>query len=111
LYIATLNRDNLDAGFLKRFRAEYGHGPDAVAVDVYEAVTLLKDAIEASKSIDGTAIAGYLSGLKDYHTVSGIRTYNPGTQEFDGYSVHVIPLKSVVIGINNENFRPAPGGL
>jgi branched-chain amino acid transport system substrate-binding protein len=111
LYVATLNKDNLDAEFLEEFRAEYGHGPDAAAVDAYEAVTLLKDAIEATTSIDGTAIAGYLSSLKDYNTVSGVRTYNPGTQEFDGYSVHVVPLKSVVIGINNKNIRQTPDGL
>jgi hypothetical protein len=59
---------------------------------------LLKNAMEETGSIDGTVIANYLSNLKDYKTVSGMRTYNTATQEFDGYNVHVTPLKPVLMG-------------
>jgi len=98
LYVATLNPENLDAEFYKAFRAEFGHSPDAAAINGYEAVMLLAHAMEAVGSIDATAISAYLSNLENHRTVSGIRTYNPETQEFDGYSVHVIPLKPLIFG-------------
>jgi branched-chain amino acid transport system substrate-binding protein len=102
LYVATLNKNDIDPGFLESFRAEYGHNPDAVAVDVYESITLLKDIMDAVKSIDSAAIAGYMSNLKDYKTVSGVRTYNSETQELDGYNVHIAPLKTIITGNEYE---------
>lgn len=102
VYVATLNVDSLDIDFLKKFRAEYGHSPDAAAVSAYEAVMLIRDAMQATQSIDGTAIATYLSSLKDYKAVSGVRTYNTETQEFDGYNIQIVPLKPIIFEGYNE---------
>ncbi|MDR3013393.1 MAG: ABC transporter substrate-binding protein [Chitinispirillales bacterium] len=98
LYTATLRRENLDTDFLEGFRVMYGHDPDAPAVNAYEAVMLIRDAMEATGSIDGTTMASFMSNLKDYKTVSGVRTYNPETQEFDGYNVFVIPVRPIIFG-------------
>jgi branched-chain amino acid transport system substrate-binding protein len=97
LYFSTLDPKDVDTVFLKNFNSEYGHNPDIYAINAYEAVMLLKDAMEAAHTIDATAIAEYLSNLKDYKTVSGVRTYNPETQEFDGYNTHIQPLRSVIL--------------
>ncbi|MDR0307929.1 MAG: ABC transporter substrate-binding protein [Chitinispirillales bacterium] len=96
LYIAIMNLEYLDTGFKESFRSHYNHDPNATAIIGYEAVMLLKDAMEAVKNTDGTAIAQYLSNLKDYKTVSATRTYNPKTQEFDGFNAHVLPLKPII---------------
>lgn len=92
IYIASFQMESLDTAFLEAFRASYGHNPDTHALSGYEAVFLLRDAIQAAGTTDGTAIAEYLSGLKDYKTVSGIRSYNPETQELDGYAATVRKL-------------------
>jgi branched-chain amino acid transport system substrate-binding protein len=97
MYFLTLNRNEIDIDFMESFRREYGRYPDTPAMNVYESIILLKDAIEAVGSTDGTAIANFLSNLKDYKTVSGPRTYNSGTQEFDGYNVHVTALKPRIL--------------
>jgi branched-chain amino acid transport system substrate-binding protein len=97
LYVTTLNRESIDNDFLEKFRSEYGHYPDATAISGYEAVMLLADAVKAAQSIDGTAIATYLSNLKDYKAVSSVRAYNRETQEFDGYNVRVSPLKPMIL--------------
>jgi branched-chain amino acid transport system substrate-binding protein len=93
IYTTTLNWAEIDSVFLEDFFSEYGSYPDAAAVNGYEAVMLLKDAIEAVGSTDGTAIANYLSNLKDYKTISSVRSYNSETQEFDGYRLNVLPVK------------------
>jgi len=90
IYVATLDRNGLDSEFLQGFRQEYGHYPDMHAILGYESVMLLADAIQTVKTTDGSAIAAYLSNLKDYSTVSGNRAYNPETREFDGYNAHVL---------------------
>lgn len=95
IYVATLNREELDADFLQGFRLEYGHDPDMHAILGYESVMLLADAMQAVNSTDGTAIAHFLLNLKDYKTISGRRTYNPQTQEFDGFNVQVLPFNTI----------------
>lgn len=92
IYLASLRREDLDSGFLNDFRGRYGHDPDIHAVSGYECVYLLKDAMEASGTIDSAAISEWLSKLEGYETVSGIRSYNPDTQEFDGYQTFVRTL-------------------
>jgi branched-chain amino acid transport system substrate-binding protein len=94
LYMASYRIDGLDPEFLAAFRAAYGHGPDIHSVAGYASVYLLKDAIEAAGAADGTAIAKYLSELKDYKAVSGILSYNPETQEFEGFDMAVRELKA-----------------
>jgi len=107
IYITVLKQEYLDADFLEKFRIAYGHDPDSPAIAGYEALTLLKDAIEGTGSVDGTAIANFLSGLKEYKTVSGSRTYNPETQEFDGYNIHIRSLNSILLDRKNSVPKPS----
>ncbi|MDR3020747.1 MAG: ABC transporter substrate-binding protein [Treponema sp.] len=96
IFIVTLDHANLDSAFLEGFILEYGHAPDTPAVNGYEAVMLLADAMQTVQSIDGTAIAEYISNLKEYKTVSSIRAYNHATQEFDGYNIRIHPLEDLI---------------
>ncbi|MDR1376097.1 MAG: ABC transporter substrate-binding protein [Synergistaceae bacterium] len=89
LYMAGYRMEDLEPDFLNAFRAAYGHDPDLHSIIGYESVYLLKDAIEATGSTNGSAIAGYLSALKDYKAIAGIFSYNPETRGFDGSNVAV----------------------
>lgn len=95
IYKTVYRNEDLDQEFLSAFRARFGHEPDIQAITGYECVYLLKDAMEASGTTDSTAIAEYLSSLKGYRTISGVRTYNPDTQEFEGCEVYVSEIKGV----------------
>lgn len=92
IYKVYIKPDNLEQGFLNSFVLQYGHYPDLAAAVGYDAVFLLKDAIESVGSVDGTAIARYLSELTGYKTVCGERSYNIETREFDGFDVEVIKI-------------------
>lgn len=89
LYIAIYMPEYIDGVFLDNFRSAYGQEPDSLAMAGYNCVYLLKNAIEATGSYESDAIAGYISQLSNYKAVTGTLTYNPETQEFDGFHVDV----------------------
>jgi branched-chain amino acid transport system substrate-binding protein len=94
LYRTSFWLDGLNSEFLAAFRTAYGHDPDIHSIEGYDSVYLLKDAIEAIETMDGAAIAKYLSELKDYRAVSGTLSYNTETQEFEGFNLAVQELKA-----------------
>lgn len=93
LYYARYHDDDLDVDFRDRFVAAYGQMPDVFAINAYECVTLLCDAMNAAQSTEGADIAAFLKGIEDYPTVSTTLTYNADTQEFDGQPLVVVPMQ------------------
>ncbi len=96
LYMASYNPADDDpeyVAFKERFVGAYGHEPDLYAVSGYEAVCLLKDAIEAAGTVEADAIAGHISTLQDYRAASGIYTYNEDTNELEGHEMAVFELE------------------
>jgi branched-chain amino acid transport system substrate-binding protein len=92
VYITLYPTSESSPDFQENFRSIYGHDPCIYAVTGYTAVYLLADAMNAVGSTDSTAIAGFLSMLKDYESIVGTLTYNPETREFDGYNLKVSSL-------------------
>ncbi|MCL2227043.1 MAG: ABC transporter substrate-binding protein [Oscillospiraceae bacterium] len=92
LYQATYSEQRMDLEFLEAFRLKHDYEPDVFAVSGYAAVMLLAQAINAAGTTDSSAIAAFLSGLYEHETVAGKLTYNPQTQEFDGFALGVYSL-------------------
>jgi branched-chain amino acid transport system substrate-binding protein len=85
----VFDSNKIDQAFWSKFAAAYGHYPDTLALNGYNAVYLLRDAMEETGSTDGTAIAEYLSSLVSHPTLTGNLTYNSDTGEFDGFELHI----------------------
>lgn len=93
LLMATYPTQMLDQDFVEAFEALYGREPDIHAVTGYESVYLIRDAMEASGSTDGEAIAAYISSLSEYRTISSIISYDLATKEFVGQQMDVITFE------------------
>ncbi len=89
LYRIENSPESMDPEFLQSFADKYGNRPDIFAVAGYEAVWLIRDAMEACGSIDATLLAEYMADLTDYPAAAGTLTYNSETGEFDGHQVHI----------------------
>jgi branched-chain amino acid transport system substrate-binding protein len=98
IFVASYSYNELALDFLESFNAIHGHAPGIRAMTGYASVNLLADAINAVGTIDSAAIAGFLSGLKDYESVVGTLSYNPKTLEFDGKNVAVYSLLMMLAG-------------
>jgi branched-chain amino acid transport system substrate-binding protein len=86
--------DSLDSDFLNAYSEKYGHAPNTVSVFTYESVKLIADAMNAAGTTDSTALAEYLSNLKDYDSITGSLTYNPENHVFESPKLRVQQLYS-----------------
>ncbi|MDL2205843.1 ABC transporter substrate-binding protein [Eubacteriales bacterium OttesenSCG-928-N13] len=89
IHMAAFDLSELDQDFLRAFRAAYDADPDIFAISGYQSLMLLHDAMQATGSEDATAIADYLSTLKDQPSITGPIDYDPATQEFIEHSLMV----------------------
>ncbi len=65
------------AAFLEAYRAKYDEDPDMFSAQYYDAVYILKKAMEDADSIDPKVFKTQLAKLADYPGVSGITTIGP----------------------------------
>jgi len=63
--------------FVKKIRDRHGKNPEANAALGYDALKILKLAIEKSGSLDGKAIRDHIAATRDYPGVSGTITMGP----------------------------------
>ncbi len=84
------------AAFLEAYRAKYEEDPDMFSAQYYDAVYILKKAMEDADSIDPKVFKAELANLTDYPGVSGITTIGPDRE----------PRKSPVclITVKDEQF-------
>ncbi|MGI6421688.1 MAG: ABC transporter substrate-binding protein [Syntrophomonadaceae bacterium] len=65
------------AAFLESYRAKYNEEPDMFSAQYYDAVYILKKAMEDANSTDPKVFKTELAKLKDYPGVSGNTTFGP----------------------------------
>lgn len=65
------------AAFLEAYRAKFNEEPDMFSAQYYDAVYILKKAMEDADSIDPKVFKNELAKLADYPGVSGITTIGP----------------------------------
>ncbi len=65
------------AAFLEAYRAKYNEEPDMFSAQYYDAVYILKKAMEDANSTDPKVFKTELAKLKDYPGVSGNTTFGP----------------------------------
>lgn len=93
LYTTRYDESALDPDFRDRFVETYGKMPDVFAINAYECVMILADAMNETQSLQGADVAGFLKQVSKYRTISTVITYNEETQEFDGQPLVVAPLR------------------
>jgi len=65
------------AVFLEAYRAKFGEEPDMFSAQYYDAVYILKKAMEDADSLDPKVFKNELAKLADYPGVSGVTTIGP----------------------------------
>ncbi len=65
------------AAFLESYRAKFNEEPDMFSAQYYDAVYILKKAMEDADSVDPKVFKSELAKLKDYPGVSGNTTFGP----------------------------------
>lgn len=65
------------AAFLEAYRAKFNEEPDMFSAQYYDAVYILKKAMEDANSVDPKVFKTELAKLKDYPGVSGNTTFGP----------------------------------
>jgi branched-chain amino acid transport system substrate-binding protein len=93
LWKAGYDLSQLDQDFVDAFSETYDQLPDIHAITGYQAIYLLRDAMEGTGGIDGPALAEWISTREEYPTIAGSITFNPETREFDGRELTVSPIR------------------
>lgn len=79
--------------FVKAFQAKYGSVPNAQEAFGYDAVLLIKHAVDVAKSTNRLAIRKVLGSTKDFQGVQGSFTFD-GSGDNTTPSVHILQLTS-----------------
>ncbi|MEO4041378.1 ABC transporter substrate-binding protein [Hoeflea sp. CAU 1731] len=88
-YLGESNKDEQVRAFVSAYEAAYpGEKPTAFSALAYDAIGLVKAAIERSGEATPDGLLQGLAGLEDYQGVTGTISYNQGSR---------IPLKSVTL--------------
>jgi branched-chain amino acid transport system substrate-binding protein len=94
VYFTGFDMDTIRSDFLHAYSEKYGHAPNTGSIFTYESVRLIADAMNATGTVDGTALAEYLSHLKDYDGITGSLTYRPENHIFQSPKLKVQQLYS-----------------
>lgn len=62
--------------FVKKFEEQAGYSPDMNSAQNYDAIYLIKAAVEACDSTDSTKIRDAIRGLKDFEGVAGVMNFD-----------------------------------
>lgn len=100
MYYAGFTSDGASAEtakFIQDYKALYNEEPDMFSAQYYDAVMILAQAMESTKSTDPSVFKGYLATLKDYPGVSGKTTIGADRE----------PIKNPVclLTVKDGNFR------
>ncbi|HLC33067.1 MAG TPA: ABC transporter substrate-binding protein [Candidatus Nanoarchaeia archaeon] len=77
-----------DASFEEKFKAKYGHAPNMVERDSYDALMLMAKALKNCPDQSPQCMTDYVTALKDYPGAGGNLTFNKESWSFDKPIVH-----------------------
>jgi len=90
-------QDTVVQNFVAAYRTRYGQAPDDVAALTYDAVYLMRRAIETAGRRDRKALREAVAGIRDFSGVTGCMEFTPGSGD---------PRKSaVILKIAGDKFK------
>ena len=76
-HFTSQSKDPKVQAYVKKYQADWGHVPDALATLAYDAAGVLAQALKNAKSLKGEDIRDALASIKDYQGITGTISMDP----------------------------------